>query len=163
MNALGKRHFARLSFFQDNIADARPSNWRCRAGSRYLYVCEDGLVHYCSQQRGFPAKPLDHYTVDDIRREYVTEKSCAPYCTVSCVHYVSYFDFWRGEQTIKSTQPVESQPELVQNLRKIADPDSREARPKPKRTDPSIWPTPRPNAQMRSGIHFERCPEAPVP
>jgi MoaA/NifB/PqqE/SkfB family radical SAM enzyme len=114
MKGLEKKHFTRLSFFQDNIADGKPSNWRCRAGSRYLYVCEDGLVHYCSQQRGYPATPLERYTVDDIRREYITEKSCAPYCTVSCVHYVSYFDFWRGKQTIKSTQPVASQPELVQ-------------------------------------------------
>jgi len=23
-------------------------------GARYLYICEDGLVHYCSQQRGYP-------------------------------------------------------------------------------------------------------------
>ena len=22
---------------------------RCRAGARYLYVCENGLLHYCSQ------------------------------------------------------------------------------------------------------------------
>ena len=77
-------------------------------------MCEDGLVHYCSQQRGYPGKPLDQYTVDDIRREYLTAKSCAPYCTVSCVHYVSYFDFWRGEQTIKAAQASNSQPELVQ-------------------------------------------------
>jgi MoaA/NifB/PqqE/SkfB family radical SAM enzyme len=114
MQGLEKRHFTRLSFFQDSIADGRPSDWRCRAGSRYLYVCEDGLVHYCSQQRGYPAKPLMDYTLDDIRREYITEKSCAPYCTVSCVHYVSYFDFWRGEQTIKSAQPAEAPRELVQ-------------------------------------------------
>ena len=26
--------------------------------SRYLYVCEDGLVHWCSQQRGHPGIPL---------------------------------------------------------------------------------------------------------
>lgn len=114
MKGLEKRHFTRLSFFQDSIADGRPSDWRCRAGARYIYVCEDGLVHYCSQQRGYPAKPLAEYTVDDIRREYITEKTCAPYCTVSCVHYVSYFDFWRGDQTIKSTQPVDARPELVQ-------------------------------------------------
>jgi MoaA/NifB/PqqE/SkfB family radical SAM enzyme len=114
MKRLERRHFTRFSFFQDSIADGRPSDWRCRAGSRYLYICEDGLVHYCSQQRGYPAKPLDEYTLDDIRREYITEKSCAPYCTVSCVHYVSYFDFWRGEQTIRSTQPAEQPPELVQ-------------------------------------------------
>lgn len=114
MKRLEKRHFTRLSFFQDSIADGRPSDWRCRAGARYLYVCEDGLVHYCSQQRGYPGTPLAEYTVEDIRREYITEKSCAPYCTVSCVHYVSYFDFWRGEQTIKSTPAQTPQRELVQ-------------------------------------------------
>src|SRR5947209_8278502 len=106
MKQLEKRHFTRLNFFQDAIADGRPNNWRCRAGARYLYICEDGLVHYCSQQRGYPAKPLEQYSVEDIRREYITEKSCAPYCTVSCVHYISYFDFWRGEQTIR-TEPQE--------------------------------------------------------
>jgi MoaA/NifB/PqqE/SkfB family radical SAM enzyme len=103
MKAMERRHFSRLNFFQDAIADGKPNNsWRCRAGARYLYVCEDGLVHYCSQQRGYPAKPLEQYTYEDIRREYFTEKGCAPYCTVSCVHYVSYFDFFRDPQTIKS-------------------------------------------------------------
>ncbi len=52
--------------------------------------------------RLYPGTPLDQYTQADLDREYLTEKSCAPYCTVSCVHYVSYFDFWRGEQTLKS-------------------------------------------------------------
>jgi MoaA/NifB/PqqE/SkfB family radical SAM enzyme len=110
MKAMENRHFARLNFFQDAIAQGKPNNWRCRAGARYMYICEDGLVHYCSQQRGYPAKPLAEYTREDIRREYYTEKSCAPYCTVSCVHYVSYFDFWRNPQTIKSTVPAESEP-----------------------------------------------------
>jgi hypothetical protein len=36
--------------------------------------------------------------VADIRREYLTEKSCAPHCTVSCVHQVSIFDSWRSPQ-----------------------------------------------------------------
>jgi hypothetical protein len=70
-----------------------------------MYICEDGLVHYCSQQRGYPGTPLEQYTVEDIKREYHTEKPCAPYCTVSCVHYVSYFDFWRGPQNLKSGMP----------------------------------------------------------
>jgi MoaA/NifB/PqqE/SkfB family radical SAM enzyme len=105
MKALENRHFARLNFFQDAIAEGRPNNWRCRAGARYMYVDEDGLVHYCSQQRGYPGKPLDQYTREDIRREYLTEKSCAPYCTVSCVHYVSYFDFFRGKQTLRTEVP----------------------------------------------------------
>src|SRR5258708_366722 len=81
MKNLEKRSFTRINSFQDNIALGRPNQWRCRAGARYLYICEDGLVHYCSQQRGYPAIPLEKYTVEDIRREYLTEKSCAPHCT----------------------------------------------------------------------------------
>jgi MoaA/NifB/PqqE/SkfB family radical SAM enzyme len=105
MKKFEKKHFSRINYFQHNIANGLPSDWRCRAGSRYLYICEDGLVHYCSQQRGFPAKPLEHYTVEDIRREYVTQKSCAPFCTISCVHQISYFDFFRGRQT-RTVEPV---------------------------------------------------------
>jgi MoaA/NifB/PqqE/SkfB family radical SAM enzyme len=98
MKAMEKRSFTRINAFQDNIAQGRPNQWRCRAGSRYLYICEDGLVHYCSQQRGYPAIPLEKYTIHDLRREYLTEKSCAPHCTVSCVHQVSIFDSWRAPQ-----------------------------------------------------------------
>jgi MoaA/NifB/PqqE/SkfB family radical SAM enzyme len=111
MKKFEKKHFSRINYFQQKIANGQPSNWRCRAGSRYLYICEDGLVHYCSQQRGFPAKPLEDYTVEDIRREYVTQKSCAPFCTISCVHQISYFDFFRGEQTL--TVEPEPQEQLV--------------------------------------------------
>ena len=113
MKQFEKKNFSQINYFQDDIANGRPSNWRCRAGARYLYICEDGLVHYCSQQRGYPAKPLAQYTHQDIRREYRTAKSCAPMCTVSCVHQISYFDFWRHPQTITSTVPEESEP-LVQ-------------------------------------------------
>ena len=105
MKKFEKKHFSRINYFQENIANGQPSDWRCRAGSRYLYICEDGLVHYCSQQRGFPAKPLENYTVSDIKREYITQKSCAPFCTISCVHQISYFDFFRGEQTL-TVEPV---------------------------------------------------------
>ena len=111
---LEKRNYSRFNWFQDDIAWGRATNWRCRAGARYLYICEDGLVHYCSQQRGYPGKPLEEYTVADIQREYRTEKGCAPLCTVSCVHQVSYFDSFRGVQDIKGPQPVAEKPELVQ-------------------------------------------------
>src|ERR1700694_5320648 len=106
MKALEKRSFTRINSFQDNIALGRPNQWRCRAGARYLYICEDGLVHYCSQQRGYPGIPLEKYTVADIRREYVTEKACAPHCTVSCVHQVSIFDSWRAPQHAMSSGPA---------------------------------------------------------
>ena len=110
---MGKKNYARLNYFQDNIAHGVENQWKCRAGARYLYVCEDGLVHYCSQQRGYPAKPLDTYTVEDIRREFITEKGCAPRCTVACVHYTSYMDFWRAPQTIPAPEPQPSE-KLVQ-------------------------------------------------
>lgn len=98
MKAMEKRSFTRINGFQDNIAQGRPNQWRCRAGARYLYICEDGLVHYCSQQRGCPGIPLEDYTREHMRKEYLTEKSCAPHCTVSCVHQVSIFDSWRAPQ-----------------------------------------------------------------
>ncbi len=93
-----KNLYSGIRSFQDNLADGKPNDWRCRAGARYLYICEDGLVHYCSQQRGYPAVPLERYTIDDIRREFATPKPCAPYCTVGCVHRVSTMDFWRSPQ-----------------------------------------------------------------
>jgi MoaA/NifB/PqqE/SkfB family radical SAM enzyme len=98
MKSWEKRSFTRINAFQDNIANGLPNDWRCRAGARYLYICEDGLVHYCSQQRGYPGVPLADYSRDDIRREYLTEKGCAPNCTVSCVHQVSVLDSWRAPQ-----------------------------------------------------------------
>src|SRR5947209_7651841 len=67
MRAMEKSSYARVNGFQDNIAHGKENDWRCRAGARYLYICEDGLVHYCSQQRGYPGKPLLEYTVEDIR------------------------------------------------------------------------------------------------
>jgi hypothetical protein len=99
MKSLEKSSYSRVNGFQDNIAQGRPNEWRCRAGSRYLYICEDGLVHYCSQQRGYPGTPLAGYTPADVRREFLTKKGCAPHCTVSCVHQISYIDFWRSPQT----------------------------------------------------------------
>jgi MoaA/NifB/PqqE/SkfB family radical SAM enzyme len=98
---LGKRSFSRVNSFQHNIAAGRTNDWRCRAGSRYLYICENGLVHYCSQQRGYPGIPLAEYSAERRHREFYTKKSCAPHCTVSCVHQVAVLDNWRGPQKIE--------------------------------------------------------------
>ena len=87
--------FAYDNLFHKNLALGQPNDWHCRAGSRYLYICEDGLVHYCSQQRGYPAVPLENYTHEDLDREYWTRKPCAPYCTISCVHRVAMIDLVR--------------------------------------------------------------------
>jgi len=111
--ATGKRSYSRFNEFQHNIARAQPNQWRCRAGSRYLYICENGLVHYCSQQRGYPAIPLEQYSVEDRRREFLTRKACAPRCSISCAQQVAMIDNWRAPQTLKPV-PVPAPEPLVQ-------------------------------------------------
>ena len=113
---LTRRSYSRFNHFQEAIANGKPNDWRCRAGGRYLYICEFGLVHYCSQQRGYPGVPLAEYKTADVKREFLTEKSCAPNCTISCVHQVSYIDHWRAPQTSQITPGSSSHgtPELVQ-------------------------------------------------
>ena len=61
MRKLTRRSYSRFNHFQEAIANGKPNDWRCRAGARYLYICEFGLVHYCSQQRGYPGVPLAEY------------------------------------------------------------------------------------------------------
>jgi len=98
VKALGTRSYARWNWFQDNLAEGEEYNWRCRAGSRYLYVDEEGIVSWCSQQRGTPGIPLLEYTHEDMKREYISEKWCAPTCTIQCVHQVGHLDSWRDPQ-----------------------------------------------------------------
>ena len=98
IKTFGKHSYSRFYWFQENLARGKPNDWRCRAGARYLYICEEGLVHWCSQQRGYPGIPLDQYTMDDFDREYKTEKWCAPTCTLQCVHQVGILDNWRDPQ-----------------------------------------------------------------
>jgi len=47
-------------------------------------------------------------TAADIRREYLTKKSCAPYCTISCVHQTSIVDRWRDPQVFDFSSPPKS-------------------------------------------------------
>jgi len=94
----GLGYYTRINRFQRNLVRGLPNEWRCRAGARYLYICEDGLVHYCSQRRGAPGIPLADYTTADVRREFDTVKDCAPYCTIGCVHRASALDAWRPQR-----------------------------------------------------------------
>jgi MoaA/NifB/PqqE/SkfB family radical SAM enzyme len=115
MRSWKKKNYSRFNHFQTNIANGQPNDWRCRAGSRFLYICENGLVHYCSQQRGYPGVPLADYTRADLKREFLTEKGCAPNCTVSCVHQISFIDFWRAPQ--RPTTPPAANAEGLVNIR----------------------------------------------
>jgi MoaA/NifB/PqqE/SkfB family radical SAM enzyme len=108
ITGLGRRSYSRFNYFQQDIARGTSHQWRCRAGSRYLYICENGLVHYCSQQRGYPGIPLEQYTREHLDHEYHTTKSCAPFCTIACVQQVALLDNWRAPQTREGfKKPIE--------------------------------------------------------
>jgi len=106
--------FAHLDAFQQNTIRGLPNPWHCPAGGRFLYICEDGLVHYCSQQRGTPAIPLAEYSKDDLIREAKRPKGCAPFCTISCVHQTAMLDEFR-------TRPKEALAGIIER-RKQRDP-----------------------------------------
>ena len=106
--------FAHLDAFQQNTIRGLPNDWHCPAGGRFLYICEDGLVHYCSQQRGSPGIPLASYGVTDLAREGAKPKGCAPFCTISCVHQTALLDGFR-------TRPGETLAGIIER-RKQRDP-----------------------------------------
>ena len=145
LKTFGSRGDTRLNaLFQDNLARGKPNEWSCRAGSRYLYVDEEGLVHYCSQMRGVPGIPLEDYSRADLEREYGTKKACAPYCTINCVQRVAVLDNWRSPQTA--------------NARLVA-------RPAPPRAAGRGAPRPPRRAARRRGLRSPRPrgPSSPAP
>jgi MoaA/NifB/PqqE/SkfB family radical SAM enzyme len=103
--------FAYYNQFQKNLIEGNSNDWKCRAGSRYLYICENGLVHYCSQQRGTPGIPLEQYGEQDLEREFHSVKSCAPFCTISCVHQVSMIDQFRDHPRESLSRFFPAQPD----------------------------------------------------
>jgi MoaA/NifB/PqqE/SkfB family radical SAM enzyme len=85
LGLLGESFQARM--LRDGTAD-----WKCRAGARFFHVCENGLVHLCAPRLGAPAKPLEDYDVDDIRRAFHQRKACASHCPVAYAHQTSRID-----------------------------------------------------------------------
>ena len=110
--------FARHNPWRKNLLEGRPNDWHCPAGGRHIYICENGLVHYCMAQRGYPAKPLAEYTQADIDRESKAPKPCAPYCTIFCVHRVALLDRIRENprqalvQLFPAPEPGQARPPL---------------------------------------------------
>ncbi len=66
--------------------------WKCRSGSRYLYIDEFGLVQYCSSQRNRLNKPLTEYTLDDLKQQSQQYKGCEEGCSLFCVYRDSMVD-----------------------------------------------------------------------
>jgi MoaA/NifB/PqqE/SkfB family radical SAM enzyme len=97
IKGLVPRTFPEFTNHHQNMIKNGTSPFKCRAGSRYLYVDENGIVNWCSQTRHVFKKDLMEYTYEDLKREFYTYKSCQDKCTIGCVRAASSVDGWRRQ------------------------------------------------------------------
>jgi len=95
------RTWREFSQYRKKLVRGQPAPFKCRSGSRYLYVDEYGNVNWCSQTRDVWSKPLADYTMADLRKQFYTYKTCHRTCTVGCVRSASQFDQWRSQPGFK--------------------------------------------------------------
>ena len=91
------RHIYDYSDYKDRIIEKGSSPFKCRAGSRYLYVDEHGIVSWCSQTRHVFKKPILDYTPEDLKEQFYSYKSCQDRCTLGCVRQSSMLDGFRRQ------------------------------------------------------------------
>jgi MoaA/NifB/PqqE/SkfB family radical SAM enzyme len=86
-----------FSSYRKRLVRDGVAGFKCRAGSRYLYVDEFGNVNWCSQTRGIWSKPLTNYSREDLREQFHTHKPCHETCTLGCARSASQLDNWRAQ------------------------------------------------------------------
>ncbi len=86
-----------FSSYRKRLVRDGSAPFKCRAGSRYLYIDEFGNVNWCSQTRSVWSKPLMNYTPEDLREQFFTYKSCNETCTLGCARSSSQLDNWRTQ------------------------------------------------------------------
>jgi MoaA/NifB/PqqE/SkfB family radical SAM enzyme len=88
--------------YRDRLIHGEKAPFRCRAGARYLYVDEFGMVCWCAQTRTSFRKPLLDYTLTDLHEQFYTGKSCQATCSVGCVRTASAYDEWRFQRALSN-------------------------------------------------------------
>lgn len=83
--------------YRGKMIESGEAPFKCRSGSRYLYVDEFGSVHWCYQTRSVFSKDLLAYTYADLREQFDTPKSCSAHCTIGCARTASATDEWRSQ------------------------------------------------------------------
>ena len=63
--------------YRGKMIESGEAPFKCRSGSRYLYVDEFGNVHWCAQTRGGFSKDLLAYTYADLREQFERRKPAA--------------------------------------------------------------------------------------
>ena len=96
-----------FSDYRNRLVEEGVAPFKCRAGSRYLYIDEFGDVHWCSQTRGVWSKSLLSYTQNDLREQFYSYKACHVTCTIGCARAASQLDNWR-DQAIPANAPAEA-------------------------------------------------------
>lgn len=96
------RTWREFSNYRKRLIDEGTAPFKCRAGSRYLYIDEFGNVHWCSQTRTGWSKPLMDYTRADLREQFYNYKPCHSTCTLGCSRSTSQFDNWRTQHRFTS-------------------------------------------------------------
>ena len=94
------------------LLQGQKPKWKCRSGSRYLYVDEFGLVQYCSSQRDRLNKPLTEYRLGDLKQQSGQYKGCEEGCSIMCVYRDSMLDN-EPKELLKGIYKVLSQKFLV--------------------------------------------------
>ncbi len=93
---IGKR-FEESGDYRTRLAETGSAPFKCRSGSRYLYVDEFGYVRWCSQTRDYWGVPLAEYGLRHLKEQFATRKDCAAGCTVGCARTASSPDAWRSQ------------------------------------------------------------------
>jgi len=86
-----------FSDYRTRLVKNGSAPFKCRAGSRYLYIDEYGQVNWCSQTRKVWSKDLMDYTFADLREQFFQYKSCHATCTLGCARSASQVDNWRAQ------------------------------------------------------------------
>ena len=86
--------------YRGKMIESGEAPFKCRSGSRYLYVDEFGSVHWCYQTRGVFSKDLLAYTYADLREQFDTPKNCSTHCTIGCARTASATDEWRSQRSL---------------------------------------------------------------
>jgi len=94
---LGRR-FKESADYRTRLMESGSAPFKCRAGSRYLYIDEHGMVRWCSQTRDYWGAPLETYSPADLKQQFRTRKSCSDACTIGCVRTASAPDAWRSQR-----------------------------------------------------------------
>lgn len=92
------KSFPEFTDYRDTMIAEGRAPFKCRGGSRYLYVDEFGKAAWCSQTRNVFSKDLMEYSYKDLKREFYSYKSCQDKCTLGCVRAASSVDGWRSQK-----------------------------------------------------------------